>query len=487
MKNIISCVTTQYPAYRSVLLYTLSIAFGRGLSIVSLPFIARFMPPSDYARLDVAASIIEISGIFASFALADLLFRFAASAKTDAEQRKVAGGILGVGLVCAALTLVLTQIFLPVLASHLALGVHEHVLRAGLAAAACTGLIELPLAWLRMKDKPGLYLTFIAGRSLAQVCAMLGVLYMGYGPEGVILANAIIETVITVYLVVRQVRSFGVYFSRQMLRHALRYCLPIVGGGLAMFGLGTCDRFFLAGAVNPQTLAHYTLAGKLAFATPLIMQPFSLWWNPRRIALLNEPDGLKQSAVYVGYGMVLLIMAAIFVTVSGTLFIYLFMPTSYHGAIAFLPMLVLLIGMNELCTLLNVGSFAKSHSGEILLINGAGGLVALIGYIFLVPAFTIHGAILATGAGHGTRLLLFVMLSRKTVPITYPLIRFFVILLSAALLLYLRPPVNQIVMQILFLIASLSLVMIAATLSGLVPYFILKNKKILGILKNADR
>ncbi len=483
MSRLFSYMATHYPAYRSVLLYTLSVAFGRGLSIVALPFIARFMPPSDYARLDVAASIIEISGIFASFALADLMFRFAASAKTDEEQRRIAGGVLGVGLVCAGITLVLTQIFLPVLASSLTLGVQEPVLRAGLAAAACTGLIELPLAWLRMRDKPGLYLAFIAGRSFTQMCAMLGVLYMGYGPEGVILSNAVIEALITLYLVVRQIRSFGVYLSREMLRHAIRYSLPIVGGGLAMFGLGTCDRFFLSNAVNPQVLAHYTLAGKLAFATPLIMQPFSLWWNPKRIALLNEPDGLKQSARYVGYGLVLLITAGILVAVSGTVFVYLCMPVSYHGAIAFLPMLVVLIGMNELCTLLNVGSFAKSHSGEILLVNGAGGCVALAGYIILVPAFAIYGAILATAAGHGTRILLFIVLGRKTAPISYPLARFFIILLSAALLFYVRPPINQIVMQMLFLIASLMLITTAATLFNLAPRFVHKSKKTLGAFK----
>lgn len=476
MRNIFSSLTAQYPTYRSILLYVLSVAFGRGLSIIALPFIARFMPPSDYARLDVAASIIEISGIFASFALADLMFRFAASAKTDEEQRKIAGGILGVGLVCAALTLVLTQIFLPILASYLVLGVETPVLRVGLAAAACTGLIELPLAWLRMRDKPGLYLAFIAGRSLAQICAMLSILYMGYGPEGVIISNAAIEAVITLYLVIRQIKSFGVYLSRDMLRHALRYSLPIVGGSLAMFGLGTCDRFFLSNAVNPQVLAHYTLAGKLAFATPLIMQPFSLWWNPKRIAILNEPDGLNQSSQYVGYGLVILVIAAILVTVTGSIFIYTFMPASYHGAITFLPMLVMLIGMNELCTLLNVGSFAKSHSGEILLVNGLGGLVAFIGYVLFVPSLAVYGAILATAAGQSTRILLFIIFGRKTAPIPYPLTRFFILLLSAVLLLYSMPPINQIVMQMLFLLALIALIISAAMVLNLVPRIFLKNR-----------
>ncbi len=468
--------------YRSVLLYVLSVAFGRGLSIFALPLIARFMPPNDYARLDVAGSIIEMSGILASFALADLMFRFAAPAKTDAEQRKVAGGILGIGLLCAGTTLVLTQIFLPILASHLALGVHENILRVGLAAAACTGLIELPLAWLRMKDKPGQYLIFIAGRSLTQMAAMLLVLYFGYGPEGVILSNALIEAVITSYLVMRQIKSFGVYLSRDMLRHALTYCLPIVGGSFAMFGLGTCDRFFLAGSVEAQSLAHYTLAGKLAFATPLLMQPFSLWWNPKRIALLNEPNGLAQSARFVGYGLVLLTLAALLVIISGTVFLHLAMPLSYHGAIAFLPMLVFVSVLNELCTLLNVGSFAKSHSGEILGINGMGGIIAVLGYVAFVPLYGIYGAVLATALGHGIRIVLFVIMGKKTAPIMYPLAKFIILILSGGLLLYVRPALNSVVLQILFLMGSLLLIMVTAIMLNLLPRLNLKTGKSKNVL-----
>jgi O-antigen/teichoic acid export membrane protein len=470
--NVMNKISHFISSYRSILLYTLSVAFGRGLSIFALPFVARFMPPSEYARLDVAASIIEISGIIASFALADLMFRFAASAKSQNEQRRIAGGVLGIGLVCAGITLLLTQIFLPILAANLTLGVSEPVLRAGLAIACCTGLIELPLAWLRMRDKPGLYLAFIAGRSIAQMAIMLTILYYGYGPEGVILGNAALDAVLTLYLVIRQIRGFGVYLSREMLHHALHYSLPIVGGSLAMFGLGTCDRFFLSNAVNPQTLAHYTLAGKLAFATPLLMQPFALWWNPKRIALLGEPDGLKKSAQHVGYGLVLLVVACIVVIITGSLFLHLAMPISYHGAIAFLPFLVVLIAMNELCTLLNVGSFAKSHSGEILLVNGVGGMTAVIGYILFVPNFGIYGAILATFIGHGTRIVLFLVLGKKTAPIHYPLIKFVILLLNAGLLIYIRPDLNQIVMQILFLLLSLMLIMGASIMLDLVPRFI---------------
>lgn len=457
--------------YDFIIFYALSIALGRGLSIFVLPITSRFIPPGDYARLDVAASVIEICGLFASFAMTDLVFRFAAPAKSEAEQRRIASGILGIGLTCAAITFAVTQLVLPLFAAGLSLGVSEGALRAGLAAAACVGLIELPLAWLRMRQRPGLYLIFIAGRSIAQITLMIAVLAAGHGPEGVIVSNACLELFLTLVLVYKQMRAFGVSLSREMTRHALNYSIPIVIGSLAMFGLGTCDRFFLAGAVPAATLAHYTLAGKLAFATPLLLQPFLLWWGPQRIALLGEKGGLERSTRMVGLGMVILAASALFVVIVGALFLQFAMPASYHGAIELLPLLVFVCVLNEIASLVNVGAFAKSHGREVLLVNGLGGLAAFIGYIVFVPLAGVHGAIGATILGHGLRIALFIVLGRSVAPIHYPIAAIAGMSVTMAMLVYVRPALDNILLQALFALFAFAVILAVARVLGLVTDF----------------
>ena len=457
--------------YDFFIFYALSIALGRGLSIFVLPITSRFIPPGDYARLDVAASVIEICGLFASFAMTDLVFRFAAPAKTDAEQRRVASGILGVGLTCAAITFVVTQLVLPLFAAGLSLGVSEGALRAGLAAAACVGLIELPLAWLRMRNRPGLYLLFIAGRSIAQISLMIGVLAAGHGPEGVIVSNACLELFLTLILVYKQLRSFGVSLPKEMARHALDYSMPIVIGSLAMFGLGTCDRFFLAGAVPAATLAHYTLAGKLAFATPLLLQPFLLWWGPQRIALLSEHGGLERSRRMVGLGLMILAASSLFVMLVGALFLQYAMPASYHGAVQLLPLLVFVCVLNEIASLVNVGAFAKTHGREVLLVNGLGGLAAFVGYLVLVPWAGVYGAIVATILGHGLRIALFITFGRGTAPIPYPVTAIMGLAVSMAMLVYIRPSLDDLVLQGVFSLFAFAVILAVARVFGLVTDF----------------
>ena len=455
--------------YNFVLFYVLSVALGRGLSIFVLPVTSRLVPPAEYARLDVAASIIEICGLIASFAIGDLIFRFASEVRGDEEQKRVASSVLGIGLLCAAFAFVVTQLSLPLLASQLTIGVSETALRAGLSSAACIGLIELPMAWLRFRHRSGAYLGFIALRSVSQIILMIAVLLNGQGPEGVIISNACVDGVLTAYLVYRQLKEFGLSWSQEMMRHALHYSLPIVGGSLAMFGLGSCDRLFLAGAVPAETLAYYTLAGKIAFATPLLLQPFLLWWNPQRIAVLSEAGGVERSRRMVGLGVMILSGASIVVIVSGSIFMHYVMPASFHGAIAYLPIIVLMCALNEIASLVNVGAFARSHGREVLLINGLGGLSAVVGYALLVPAFGIGGAIAATIIGHSVRIVLFVTLGYKSAPVDYPVSAMFAMLLAMAALVYVRPPIEQLGWQAVFAAFAMAVVWAVGRLFNIMP------------------
>ena len=462
--------------YDFLIFYALSIALGRGLSIFVLPVTSRFIPPGDYARLDVAGSVIEICGLVAGFALSDLIFRFAGSAKSDADQKRVASEILGVGLVVAAVTLVVSQTVLPLFASSLSIGVSDLALRTGLVAATCSGLIEMPLAWLRLRNRPSTYLAFIALRSLTQIFLMIVVLMLGHGPEGVIISNASVDAVLTVYFVFRQIRECGLSFSRAMMRHALHYSTPIVVGGLAMFGLGTCDRFFLAGTIPAAALAQYTLAGKFAFATPLLLQPFALWWNPRRIAVLGEAGGVERSSRIIGYGFVALMFSAAATIYAGTLFIAIALPAAYHEAIIFLPLIVLVTGLNEVATLVNVGAFARTHGRDVLYVNGAGGVVAVLGYLALVPPYGILGAIGATILGHLVRVALFLALGRRIAPIAYPLGGVAVMTASLAALVCLQPAGGSVLVQLLFAAASFAVIAVEAHAFGLLPALPLRAK-----------
>jgi hypothetical protein len=75
--------------------------------------------------------------------------------------------------------------------------------------------------------------------------------------------------------------------------------------------------------------------------------------------------------------------------------------------------------MNEMCSLVNVGVYAAKTAYAVLAINTVGAMVALTGYVLLVPQQGVFGAIEATIAGQGARLVLFFLAGRRRAPINH--------------------------------------------------------------------
>ena len=76
-----------------------------------------------------------------------------------------------------------------------------------------------------------------------------------------------------------------------------------MGSGLLAFALNGIDRLLIAEYVSMEALAIYSVALKFSIAIPLLMQPFGLWWMPKRFALLNQYNGHQQVLHYSMIGL----------------------------------------------------------------------------------------------------------------------------------------------------------------------------------------
>ena len=393
---------------RPFLFYALSVALGKGLSLVTLPVLARHLPPEDFARLDMAASVIEPVGLIAGLALADTLFRFAQA--DDTARKAVMRRLLGLGLLIAFALCVLVQIVVVPLILTRPNMPGEIALRAILAAASFGGLIELPLAFLRLHGKPLGFLGFVAARSLGQAGLLIVLLQSGYGVDALLMGNALLDGLIITALLLTLPKGIGRAFDASVpgIPDIARYGGPLLLGGLAMFVLGACDRWFLAGAVEPTKLAHYALAAKLALALALAMQPFALWWYPRRLAVLNAPDGAQKTARFWFIGLALIGASAVLAMGAARVLVLGFLPESYHGAVPYLPALLLIVALNEIASLSNGASYAHAHGWRVLSVNSIGAGVALLLYGLLIPHLGLMGAIIATILAQAVRVVLFI-------------------------------------------------------------------------------
>jgi O-antigen/teichoic acid export membrane protein len=427
------------------------------LSIVTIPIISRYLTPGDYGRLELIATTIEVAGLLFSFGLSDTLFRFCADEK-EPQRRRFAAGLLGAALL-AALTLgfLLQSGAFAILSLWPAMG-DGMALRIGLLAATVTGLIELPLAWMRFRGRLGFFFGLMALRSLAQASASVYAAFAGFGIEGMLAANAAIDVLVATGLVLRQWRETGIRLDPALLRKSFRYGFPLVASALSLFVLGACDRWVIARHVEVSELAFYGLAAKLALSVALFMQPFSASWYARRIAVFSAPDGLEQSARHVSLGFLILTCGAFCAALAGGIFVDLALPAAYARVAVFLPWMIAIAFLNEACSLINVGSYVGQGTGRVMTVNGASAILALAGYLLLVPSFGAAGAIAATLAGQSLRLALFAWNGRHIAPIDYRLPAVVCMASLAAGAVILSPPPAALAASMAWMFAALSLI-----------------------------
>lgn len=398
--------------------YAASIALTKGMALVSIPLVTSQLAPDDYGRLELVLSFVELAGLALSFAAADVLYRLAAD-RGGADARACARDLTGLALSLALGMGLLLQALVYVFAHRISPLADPALLAIGLASASLSGLIELPLAWLRWQGRANLFLCFVGARSLLQIAVMWLMLDAGYGAWGLLLGNACVDAAAAALLVALQWRETGIGVNAGTARRAFRYGGPLVLGGFSMFALGACDRWFLAGAVPVGEIAFYALAGKIAWAVSLAVQPFGLWWYPRRLRVLQEENGFARSADAVLAGFGFLLCGAVGVAMLAPFAFEWVLPPAYAPALALLPALIAVAVLHETCSLMNVGAFAGSTGVPPLVVNTIGAVVAVVGYIVLVPAHGVAGAIAATIAGHLARLICFIWHGRARAAIPY--------------------------------------------------------------------
>ena len=146
-------------------IYGASIGATKLVALLMLPVFTSFLPPEDYAKLDIIQTLANVLSVVIGFGLADTLFRFTGGTDTAEQQQKVASGIFGLALVGSVASLLIFQLLAPTIAENLPGDIDLIDVRLILASLSFTGCILVPMAWLRFKSQAMSYFGASAGRN----------------------------------------------------------------------------------------------------------------------------------------------------------------------------------------------------------------------------------------------------------------------------------------------------------------------------------
>ncbi|WP_415903037.1 lipopolysaccharide biosynthesis protein [Neptuniibacter sp. QD29_5] len=410
-------------AVQHSLIYASAIALSKGLALIMVPVSTHFLTPEDYGRLDVLQTLADLLSIVIGMGLAETLFRFAGSADNEIEKRKASANIFGMAICLGGLALILGQLFAGPISRLLPGDIAELDTRLILASLSMVGTILIPLAWLRMSGMAWSYLIGTAGRVALQVAIAVPLLFMGFGVTGVLCATLASAILLCSWLIRKQLKDTGISFEFSRFKTYSIYGGPLIFVGISGFVLGSFDRWILADAVGTAEMAQYALAAKFGLITAVLIQPFDLWWHARRFSCLKETNGKIRCAKIGSLGVMIAIIAALFIAAAGPTMVRLLTPSSYHDSIAFIPWLAALAAVHNMTSTLAFGAMSENTTVRPAMIDGAAAFIALIAYLTLIPIFHAWGAIAATCLALGSRLVATYYVSQRSLQLPYQLRR----------------------------------------------------------------
>jgi len=372
----------------------------RCVSFVMLPIYTRFLTPSDYGTLELLSMVLDFVGIILGLRIGQAIFRYYA----DYENKKDKNEIVSTALWLVAALNVLGILLISITVNPLATmifgntGQVKNLLLFSLTLLM-QGFIEIPLAYIRAQQRPGLFVGF----SITKLILQLGlniffIVYMKLHVEGVIYSAIISSFLMGSMLGFYVLKDCGICFSIKKARQLISFSLPLMATGIIAFYITFGDRYFLRVYGGGLTeVGVYSLGYKFGFLLMfLVVTPFASIWDTEKYNVAKE-ENAKESFqdIFITYSTVT-ILACMVISLYAKDLLHLMSAPEFWGAATIVPVVLGAYLANALLQYVNFGILLRNKTIEITYGTLIAAAVISIGYVFLIPSYGGMGAAWAT-------------------------------------------------------------------------------------------
>jgi O-antigen/teichoic acid export membrane protein len=392
---------------------------ARAVAFLLLPVYTRFITPPEFGSIDLLLAISALAFLTVPLEVGQGSGRLLPEADTD--RRK---SLIGAALAFAVPAYVVFAVALVVLADPVAthyLGSPDAVplVRVAAVAIAIAGVSLL----MRNQLKAMMHAVRYAIASVAAVLVggAVGVVLVAIanlGPTGWFLGFAAGAAVAIAATVALGEGVYRVKWSREHLSEMLRYSLPLVPSGVAVFLMVYADRLILNATLGLEDVGIYGLGLRVASVIGALMLAFQFSLTPLVHASYREPETPRTieklfRAVVTAGGI-----ASVAVAVFAPELVGVLGGSQYAGATVVVPILATATVLGGLYVFSPGLTIAKRTGLVALIAFVAAGLTTASG-LLLVPAIGIVGAAAAALVGSSSMFVGYVLLGRRYYPIPF--------------------------------------------------------------------
>ncbi|RMF93946.1 MAG: hypothetical protein D6734_08940 [Candidatus Schekmanbacteria bacterium] len=420
-------------------IYAISVILKKGIGFLLIPLYTRYLSPYDYGVLELFSVTINITVILVSQGLVPAFFRsYCYDYADDEEKKREALSTVYYYLVAMA-----AMIFL--LLSFSNKGVNDLLFKEGdnyqflLILIFISGFFSvsayIPMQLLRALSKSAQFAAItIASFVLNVVLKIYLIAFAGFGLKGAVYANLVESgaSAFILFLVIR--KHLAPVFSRKILGEMLRFGLPFVPSGLAIWILSVSDRYFLQHYSTTSELGLYSLAYKFSIILDVaIIQPFVKQWPVVYFPLSKEKNAKEIFSRFGTIFLAVITFAGLSVFVFSKPAIYLMAKKDFWGSFqAILPLVCAFI-FSGLYFVVNIGVDIQKKTIYYPIVVGLAAIINIVLNFILIPRWAMIGAAYATAISYFFMLFLAYVINQKVYPIQYEKFNIFKISLLFAI------------------------------------------------------
>jgi O-antigen/teichoic acid export membrane protein len=404
--------------WRDGAIYAAGSILARGIALLMLPLYTRVLAPADYGALDLIVTCGVLVNLVVPLETAQALARFWNEREAGEARRRLAGTAWSFTLAGYALFAAIT---LPLAGpiAHALLGDvrFSGALRAGLAFIAVNGLFLLLQNQFRWELRPRAYAAVsVLYALLTMVLVAAFALGLGAGLEGVLWAQFAAAALCTGLSLWWLRGTLALVLHRADLAEMLRFSLPLVPAGIAVFGSFYINRLMLNALATLDDVGQFGIASRLAGMVTLVLVGIQGALTPLIYAHHHEPETQARLArLFEGFVAVALV-ACLAIGLFGRELIATFATADYASAAPLLIWLAPAALLAQMYIFAPGIAIAKKTTWQLLITLGSAVLGAALNWI-LIPIAGPAGAALATLAAAALFFGAWLVASQKLYPL----------------------------------------------------------------------
>jgi len=291
---------------------------------------------------------------------------------------------------------------------------------------------------IRFHEKPVFYSIINSVKLVAILVLNIYFLtVMKMGVEGIILGQLIGSVLLSLFSIPFVFKNINFRFSWPVFKAMVKFGFPLIFTTISALLLSMGDRFIIPLYLSRSDLGVYTLGYKMGgIINMFILQSFQLGFLPIAFKMFEDKDAKRFFSKVLTYFSVVLIVAALGLSLFAKELIILFSTSNsdYWAAFVVVPLISFSFVIKGWQYYFSLGLFyvkRTSYNAYIVMLCAA---LSLGLNFLLIPEFGIMGAAITINIANLVMAILYYLVSQRFYPINFEFSRIFKIFITGAVL-----------------------------------------------------